>query len=107
MPQRHRLRAEPEQRECARGLFSAARGSALVVARPQLWEENHVSDVLLVRKQHDDAVDSQPEAASGRHAVLQGDQKVLVEGLRLVVACLTRAHLLDEALALHAWIVQL
>ena len=39
--------------------------------------------------------------------MLQSDEKVLVEGLRLDIACLTRAYLLHEALALHARIVQL
>ena len=55
----------------------------------------------------DHAIDADAQAAGGRHAVLQADEKVLVERLGLGVASLASAHLLQEALALDARVVQL
>src|SRR5712691_6795495 len=73
----------------------------------QLRKQNNVSDRVLIREQHRDAIDAHAEAAGWRHAVLERGQKVLIERLGLDITRLARAHLLQEPLALYPWIVQL
>src|SRR3982074_3711158 len=82
-------------------------GFSTIVAGPQLWKQNNVSDRVLIGQQHDDPIDADPQAARGRHAMLHRRQKVLVERLRRGVARLARTHLLHEPLTLDARIVQL
>ena len=73
----------------------------------QLRKKDHVTDRMLIGQQHHQAVDANAESARRRHAVLQGDEKVLVEGLCLDVALLSCADLIEETLTLHARIIQL
>src|SRR5437868_6901869 len=78
-----------------------------LTTRSELREQDDVSDVVLVGKQHDDAIDADAQAARRRRTVLERNEKVLIERLGLNVACLASAHLLLEASSLYAGIVQL
>src|SRR6266704_5190539 len=74
---------------------------------PQHREQNHLADVRLVREDHQQPVDTEPDAARRRHAVLERPQEVLVELLRVLVARGPQVRLLLEAAALLLGIVEL
>src|SRR5262245_6993535 len=76
-------------------------------ALAQGGEEDDLADGATAGEEHDEAVDADAEAAGGRHAVLQGDEEVLVQGLGLVVAGGAQPGLLTEAGALLQWVVEL
>src|SRR5262245_58230053 len=61
------------------------------------WKQHDFADRAAPCKEHDEAVDADPDAARRRHPVLQRVQEALVERLRLLVALLGVADLLLEA----------
>src|SRR5277367_2818453 len=64
------------------GTGSGAAGR-LRLRRAQLREKDHVPDALGRREEHDQPVDADTHAARGRHSVLEGEEEVLVDALRL------------------------
>src|SRR5437867_3600801 len=79
----------------------------LLLDRPQLREEDHLADRRLVGQEHGQSVDPDAQATGRRHAVLERDQEVLVERVRLLVAGPPGRGLLLEARPLVARVVQL
>src|SRR5690349_8402023 len=69
-------------------------------------EQQHVLDGRAVRQQHHHPIDADAHAARRRHAVFQGAQEVLVQGMGLVLAPAAALDLLFEQLALHQGVVQ-
>ena len=67
----------------------------------QLRKEHDVSNRLCSGQHHDKPVDSDSDSAGRRHAVFEGEEKVLVDFLHLFTS------LLFEAATLHIGIVQL
>ena len=57
----------------------------------QLREQNHVADAFLAEQHHAQAVNAHAHAAGGRHAVLKGEEDVLVDALGLAAGLLARA----------------
>src|ERR1035441_587549 len=49
----------------------------------KLREEDDVADALRARQEHAEPVDAHAHAACGRHAVLEGEEEVVVDALRL------------------------
>src|SRR5207245_7838657 len=74
---------------------------------PEHGKEDDVADVRLVREDHQQPVESQSDAAGGRHAVLERPDEVLVQLLCLRVARGAQPRLLPEAAPLLLGIVQL
>src|SRR5882762_6187393 len=74
---------------------------------PEHGKEDDIPDVRLIREDHLQPVDSQPDAAGGWHAVVERADEVLVQLLRFGVACGPQPRLLLEAAALRLAIVQL
>ena len=70
-------------------------------------EQQHVADRSLVGKQHDHAVDTNANAARGRHTVLEGAHVVLVILHGLIVAAGLLGHLGGKALGLVNRVVEL
>jgi hypothetical protein len=70
-------------------------------------EQDHLADGRLVGQQHDQAIDADPLARRGRHAVLQRPHVVLVEPVGLVVTARLHLRLLLEAGQLVDRIVEL
>ena len=70
-------------------------------------EQQHVADGSLVGEQHDHAVDTDADAARGRHTVLEGAHVILVVLHGLVVAAGLLGHLGSEALGLIDRVVEL
>ena len=70
-------------------------------------EQQDVADRSLVSKQHDHAVDTNANAARGRHTVLEGAHVVLVILHSLIVAAGLLGHLGSKALSLVDRVVEL
>src|SRR2546427_11969704 len=75
--------------------------------RAELGKQDHVSDRSLVGKEHDDPIDSDTLSGGRRHAVLERAQKILVQGVGLLVARLPPGSLRLEPLALVEGVIQL
>src|SRR3954452_8237362 len=75
--------------------------------RPEVWEEDHVTNRLRTREQHHQAIDADAQPTSRRHAVLERAHVVVVESLCLVVTERLEARLRLEAAALVDRIVEL
>src|SRR5580658_500881 len=73
----------------------------LRVGRAELREEDDVPDALGAGQKHAEAVDADAHAAGGRHAVLEGEDEVVVDALGLA------AGLPLEHLALDVGVVLL
>ena len=69
-------------------------------------EQQHVANGSLVSEQHDHAVDTDADAARGRHTVLEGAHVILVVLHGLVVAAGLLGHLGGEALGLVDRVVE-
>src|SRR5438270_7231723 len=87
-PARRRLRL-------GRGL-----GHLVALERAHEREEDHVAEVLLPGEQRGEAVDPHAEAGDRRHAVLHGDEVVLLHDHGLLVTLGARLRLVLEAAAL-------
>ena len=70
-------------------------------------ERKHLLDTVVIRQEHDQAVDAHTPASRGRQAVLQGRAEVLVDELHLLVTLVLLARLLFEPHALIEGVVQL
>src|SRR4030095_4708617 len=73
----------------------------LQLLRSQQREKDYVSNRLCPGEQHGEPIDSNADAASGRHAMFKCEEKFLVDLLSLF------AGLFKQPLALHERIVQL
>jgi len=82
-------------------------GGALRVERLHGGEEEDLLDVVLVGEEHDEAIDTETPATSGRQAVLHGRAETLVNGLSLVVTGSAVGDLALEQPPLYDGIVQL
>ena len=69
-------------------------------------EEDYVADGVGVGEEHAEAVDADPDASSGGHAVGEGADVVLVHLVGFVVAALAFLQLRFEAAALIFGIVE-
>src|SRR6266576_7209898 len=65
------------------------------------WKQDDVADRLRTGEQHGEPIDAHAKAAGGWHAVLEGEQKFLVDLLRFF------AGLLEQTLTLQERIVKL
>ena len=75
--------------------------------RPELGEEDDISDGSLIGEKHDQAIDADAFAGGRRHAVFEGAQKILVHSMGFFVAGFMLGRLGFESLALIERIVQL
>src|SRR5713226_7049508 len=73
----------------------------------ELRKQDHFSDRWAVGKNHDQTVDADTEAAVWRHPMLHCLEKILIQGLGLIVAQRALHRLLVEPAALIQGIVQL
>ena len=71
-----------------------------------LGEEQHFLDKLLARHEHAKTIDADADARCGRHAILQGAQKVLIDNHSLVVAFVGQFHLLFKTFLLIDGVVE-
>jgi len=67
-----------------------------------LREQDHIANGSLVGKQHDQAVDPDPQPTGGRHPIFQCHQEVFIDLFRLS----DKLFLLHETLTLNGGIVQ-
>ncbi len=72
-----------------------------------LGKKDDVAQGRLLRQDHEQPVDAHAEPARGRHAVFEGDEKILVHEFGLIVAFGAELQLLFEALTLIDGVVQL
>src|SRR3989304_10563369 len=73
----------------------------------ELREEDDLADRALAGQQHHQPVDAHAQASRRGHAVLEGEEEVLVHDLGLLVARGALGRLLQEALPLLDGVVQL
>src|SRR5437588_5106998 len=72
---------------------------ASLLFRSQQREQDHVADGFRAGEEHGEPIHPETEAAGRRHAVLERQQKFLVDILLLF------SRLLNQTLTLHNWIV--
>ena len=70
-------------------------------------EQKHLLDVIRVRQQHRESVDSHAPSSSRRETVLKSLDKGIVATLSFIISISCSNSLLLEALLLHLWIIQL
>ena len=78
-----------------------------LVARAQLREEDDFPQRAPAGEKHQQSVDADAETTGGRHAVLEGEDEVVVQLVSFLVARRAVRRLLEEAGALVLGVVQL
>jgi hypothetical protein len=68
--------------------------------RLQLREQNHVADAFLAEEHHAQAVNADADAAGGRHAVFERDEKILVQLLLLAAGLMFQRGALRDGIVL-------
>lgn len=90
---------------------SSACGGSLgrfgVVVGLHRWEQKHLLDVIRVRQQHRQPVDTYAPSSSGREAIFESVNEAFVNPLSFLVTSVLGIRLRLEALKLHFRVVQL
>ena len=68
--------------------------------RLQLREQDHVADAFLTQQHHAQTVNADADAASGRHAVFERDEKILIQFLLFAAGLMFQRGALGDGIVL-------